>query len=613
MYCSHPLSFKVNRAYLAARERNRVCYPQSTPWPLPIKHDPFWTDAAKSSSLGDPEIQSGIIHILHQHGIYGAVHIVPTMQRQFDGPHKSVLTVSLSTEQGHDAPEETWLQAAKAIHQLLQSNRELDTLVEIVNPDRVNYKTIVSEAVSESDWENFKSVQDQIYQILMCHLKPAFLSMGLYTCREGSDPLRRPCVFVFVKPYCTHDWDGVTSRVKSVLPERLELQFRPAKMEAFTTELEDGRRFNGLPPYGQFEPYIHTGASISASGDRQRSGTLGIFIDLDVSKTSPTTPYGLSAGTHKCVLTCHHNIEPPQHSPLYQEARDHGFPLPSDQYANPDVVYPSHRKLDEAIAAWEEDKVAEQNELDQLPQQGLFSSWSRPRAVVAQMSRIKSYQKQVNLCHQLAARDPIGKVLFSSGVQVANSLGCQANDGLGTVCDVHDHHLKDFAVVKLSALEEPCCNKAPVMRETGPTLHEIQGTTQPHRGMRVFKYGSETGITTGIIQHEAIIMNRSDNPNSFFKAWAIVGHGNSAFSRPGDSGSGITDESKALVGQLHTGSQDAGGALITYMTSIVPIFEHIESAIPGSTVRISPCTPSPSNPSMKAVHNFLLAIYTRLA
>lgn len=595
-------------AYLATSERHRVCWPQTKPWPLPVQST-LRTDDASSSSLTHAELVLAILHILDEYNIPGGVHVVPTRQWRYDESKRNVLTVFLTAEE----TAEDWLHAAKKIHHLLRISGQSDVLVELVNQDRVNFKTIVSESLSESDRNHFRSIRDPIYDILIRELKAAFLSVGLFMCKEGSDTPAIPCVFVFVQPSSTLDWAGVTTHVTDILAGRFGLQYRPGRMEYLVSQPGDGLRPDGLPLPGQFESSIHTGASISASEDQQGSGTLGIFIDLEIDEASINTAYGLSAGINKCVVTCHHNIQPNLTRSDFQEALDHGFPLQSNPYTNMDVVYPAHDKLKTAITALEKDLTADKMDLQNLRKQqepdSKTNSSTAPE-IKYHEALIQTNQKKLDFCRRLQASNRIGRVLFSSGVQVANPSGCGTIDRRGP-CANHDHHLKDFAVIKLST-DTSCSNKAPVSRNIGWRLEEVTGTARPSPGMRVFKYGSQSGITAGEIMDEVYLPRPRIDMQGLFKAWSIVGDAMLPFGVRGDSGSGITNESKALVGQLHTTFMDQRGSSVIYMTSIQHIFDDIKAMIPRSRVGISPYNPPIFESWMGRAHNMLSALYEKL-
>ncbi|KAL8748869.1 MAG: hypothetical protein Q9184_007043, partial [Pyrenodesmia sp. 2 TL-2023] len=313
--------------------------------------------------------------------------------------------------------------------------------------------------------------------------------------KEKSSKAEVPCVFVFVEPGYVYDWGEAALRIRASLGDRFAVQFRPSRACALMHDPERGGSQGLLPP-GRFEPDIHTGASISASDNQDRGGTIGIFVDLVVSWPSQHT-LGLPEGIYKCILTCDQVIRPGR--PIAESAN----PLPFNSTMNPDVVYPSNRKLRDTISALEKDEASEKRDLQDLMRQPAWERRdSRPRETSLCKARIEKYRKQRDACHTLAKRDSIGKVLLSSGLQVTGASECQ-NVGL-VGCDHHDHHLKDFALIKL-AVPGAHYNQAPVMREGGYYLKEMKGITAPVSGSRVFKYGSETGITTGILGDEVFV------------------------------------------------------------------------------------------------------------
>ncbi|KAI4173977.1 MAG: hypothetical protein LQ346_008309 [Caloplaca aetnensis] len=579
-------SVQAIESYLAATESNRVCYPQTIPWPLPVK----WT--GNPNVLATTDLVSRVHQTLQQHNILGTAHVITSLQWRFEEPQRTVLRLYLTAE----GSSESWLPVAREIHQLLPLEAQPDTLVELVNPKQVNYKRIVSTIVPESDHNYFRALRAPGIDGLLRDLGNALLSVGLFMAQEGSSISEVPCVFVFVEPGCLYDWGEAASRVRASLGDRFAVQFRPSRAHALMHDLERGRP-HGLPPPGHFEPNIHTGASISAADDQKRGGTIGIFVDLVVSPSSQQT-LGLPEGIHKCILTCDHVIRPGR--PVSESSN----PLPFNSSANPDVVYPSNRKVSDAIAALEKDMASEERDLQDLILQPASERYeSRAREISPCKAMIKKYRGQLQACYDLAKRHPIGKVLFSSGLQVSGASACGHVGMAG--CNQHDHHLKDCALVKLE-ISRSHYNKAPVMREEGYYLKEMKGIAPPVCGTRVFKYGSETGITTGLLGDEVFV--RRLDVDGLFTAWPIVGDSNTAFSKPGDSASAITNESRALVGQLHSGIEDAEGFMLTYMTSIGPIFAYLEATIPGIQIRLSPYSPPVLESSRNMLSEWLPAL-----
>ncbi|KAI4117489.1 MAG: hypothetical protein LQ338_007545 [Usnochroma carphineum] len=603
--CSQPETMSVTvmvppndrvsiEAYIIESESYRTCYPQVVPWPLPVSQSSVGTDAMVSATSFE-ELLSRLPSILQQYNMPTAAQVIQTWQWQFDEPKQKVMTVLVTADWDPIA----WVGAARAIYNLLRSKCITDTLVELINPERVNYKKIVSTCVSEPDRRYFETIQQSICQIVMHHLKAAFLCMGLFLYAQGSFVSQVPCLFIFVKPGFIFDWETVSTRIIQVLGNRFKLQFRPGRHSAFAAGRGPPMPHGLLAP-GEFESEVRTGTSISTTYNPHSGGTSGIFIDLDVSQTSPATPFGLSAGTSKCLLTCHHVIQPPPGSPDYQEALDYGYPLLSKPLTSPQVVSPSILKLQMAIRALQTLIARDEADLQDLQQQP--SSPACRRNVALLRSETKTSQKRLQFCQQLQLREPIGRVLFST-MHVANTSQCQPIDP--GPCSQHDHSLMDFALIQLRK-HNSHSNKALLLRENGPSLYDVERTAQPTHGMRVFKCGSETGITTGIIHGQYFLLH--DAGLGFYRAWGILGDGGTKFAAPGDSGSGITTESKMLVGQLHSGLLDRASQPLVFMTSIQTIFEGIEATIPSSSVTLSACTPSLLGSSLGKAQNFLLSL-----
>ncbi|KAI4127092.1 MAG: hypothetical protein LQ338_003378 [Usnochroma carphineum] len=294
-----------------------------------------------------------------------------------------------------------------------------------------------------------------------------------------------------------------------VLGKRFKLQFRPGRNEALILtsgpliplgpdddgEFGEFKPSKALPaerfvPHRReesvdFKPRIHTGASISTSNAKNSKGTLGIFVDVKVGPASSHT-YGLSPGVHKCVLTCHHNIEPASDSPDYVAAHSSGFPLVFDQDANPSVVYPAITDVTQAIRNLTHNIAADERQLREHHSKGqLFTcKTSSKEELFGLLSQLQANRKSLRDCQNLQKNGPIGRVVLSSGVQPFNKSGCQLEKpdskstrtaGLRHPCTAHDHHLKDFALIKL-ATGTSYANTAPLVR---PRWR--YDSSQPHR------------------------------------------------------------------------------------------------------------------------------------
>ncbi|KAL9001657.1 MAG: hypothetical protein Q9188_005377 [Gyalolechia gomerana] len=583
-------------SYLAANESSRICYPTTSQWPLPVNRKLIGTEDVENAKISVTilkELNSAAPIILQKHKLFSPAFPVRNWQWKFDDqPKREVLTVYTTA----DWDSAAWLQAAEEIHSLLLSNGVPESTVELINLSRVNYKEITAECVPQADREYYCEIQDSIFKIVMHELKTALVYVGLHMYSEASFVCKKPCLFIFAKPGSVCDWVELSAHLLQVFGDRFQLQFRPGRYVPLAAE-------HGLPPPpGKFDPSLRTGASISRVDDLHRGGTSGIFFDLEVNQTSPRNPSSLAAGVHKTLLTCHHVIAPPEDTADYQEVHKHGYPLLSKPYANPQIVCPSHRKLQERISALEADMAADKADLEKRE-----LSLSR-KAIATLKSEIKTLQKELESRRQLqSSRRPIGQVLFSA-IQVINTTQCQ--DINPTDCKLHDHFLLDLALIQLST-HDLHWNIAPLPRECKSPWYDVTGLAQPLDEMRVFKYGSQTGITSGRLSGQTFFAH--DAGLGWFQGWAIIADDEDRrFSEGGDSASAITTSTGELVGQLHGAVIDPAHKPISCMTPIEPIINFLKARIPNSDVTFSTDTPPVVDSPLGIIQNFVASIGSKL-
>ncbi|KAL9029903.1 MAG: hypothetical protein Q9196_001906 [Gyalolechia fulgens] len=580
--------------YLAADESGRICYPSTTPWPLPVNQKHFNSEDienARMSATIMKELGSGIQKTLRERDLSSTAYLVHNWQWTFDDkPKRKVLTVHTSA----DWDSAAWLRAAEEIHNLLLSNGVLDTTVELINKTRINHKRIIPECVPEADRKYYGEIKGPIFKIVMHELKTALVYIGLHMYSEASLISQTPCLFIFVKPGSVYDWVRLSTHLTQVFGDRFKLQFRPGRYVPFAGEY-------GLPAQGEFDPSLRTGASISRVDDPHRGGTSGVFLNLEVNQASPWTPFSLAAGVHKTLATCHHIIAPPRDTADYQEALEYGYPLPSKPDANPLIVCPSQRKLQESINALEADIAADNADL------GEVGSSPNQKEIATLKSGIKTLQKELQSRRQLQSRTPIGKVLFST-MQVMNPTHCPNSNPAD--CALHDHFLLDMALIHLSTRDAPG-NKAPWHRESSPTgLSNAKGLAEPVYGMRVFKCGSQSQITSGMLSGQSFFADHTGL--GWFQSWTIVGDGDRRFSEGGDLASAVTTKSRELVGQLHGAVVDPAEEPISCMTPMEPIIDYIKARVPNSDLTLSTEIPSLVDSPLGKIQNLVASIGSKL-
>ncbi|KAL8903645.1 MAG: hypothetical protein Q9207_003794, partial [Kuettlingeria erythrocarpa] len=580
--------------YLTQNEACRVCYSTQAPWPLPVHRSLIGIDDIEGASMSR-EIYNDLIpmiqKLLRERHHHLSTHVVHNWQWIFDNEQKRhVVTISTSA----DWDSESWLQAAQDIYRLLRANGlPSDITVELTHERKLNYKKITAEPVPQSDLEFYSKIEKEIFKTILDELKTAFVYAGPHMYSEASSASTQPCLFIFVKPGSVHNWTSLSARLHQVLPDHFKLQFRPGRYVPLAGE-------NGRPFPSEFDSGLRSGASISRMDDHVSSGTSGVFFDLKIDRSPSSTRCNLTPGVYKTLATCHHIIAPLQGTPDYQEALTHGYPLPSNPQGTPQIVSPSHQHVQQSISKLEADIAADMRDME------LFSS---NRTLIASLkSDMKPLQKELQSRRQLLSRAPIGKVLFST-MHVSNKEHCRMNDT--SECWYHDHFLIDVALIQLWTTQNPKWNQAPLLRHGDPMLwydmlDGVQGIAQPQHAMKVFKCGSQTHITSGMLSGHRWVYS---DVLGWFQTWIISALGERSFSVRGDSASLITTQSGIeLVGQLHGNIVDQTGEPLSCMTPIEPIMDWIKTQMPGSELTLSTETPAVIESPLSKIRKFLVSV-----
>ncbi|KAI4179331.1 MAG: hypothetical protein LQ346_007217 [Caloplaca aetnensis] len=585
--------------YLTSNEAGRVCYPTKKPWPLPVHRTLISIEDVEGASMSAEvfnDLSPRIQKMLQERYDHLSTTVVHNWQWIFDDePKRHVVTVYTTA----DWDSGIWLQAVEDIYRLLRANGlPSDTTVELTNESQLNYKKITAEPVPQSDREFYSKIEKGIFKILLDELETALVYAGLHMYSEASSISTLPCLFIFVRPGSVFEWKSLSAKTHQLLPEvHFKLQFRPGRYVPLAREA-------GRPSPSEFDSGLRTGASISRMDDHISSGTSGVFFDLKIDRSPPPTRCNLTPGVYKALATCHHIIEPLEGTPNYQEALSHGYPLPSNPQDTPQVVCPSHQHVQQSISMLEANISANMRDME---------SFSSNRQLMAFLkSDTKTVQEELQSRRQLGSRAPIGKVLFST-MHVSNKGNCRMNDP--SDCWYHDHFLMDVALIQLWTTQNPQKNQAPLLRQGHPmlwfdVLGDVQGIAQPQYAMKVFKCGSESHITSGMLSGQRWICS---DAMGWFQAWFISPLGERSFSVGGDSASLITTQSGAeLVGQLQGGLVDQAGEPLTCMTPIEPIMDFIKAQMPGSELTLSTETPSVVETPLQKIRKFLVSVGSRL-
>ncbi len=141
-------------------------------------------------------------------------------------------------------------------------------------------------------------------------------------------------------------------------------------------------------------------------------------------------------------------------------------------------------------------------------------------------------------------------------------------------------------------------------------LGDVKGIAQPHYGMHVFKSGSQSHITNGMLSGQRWVYS---DVLGWCQAWVISPFGDRPFSIRGDSASLITTQSGVeLVGQLHGGVFDQAGEPVGCMTPIEPIMDMIKARLPGSELTLLTETPAVVESPIGKIRKFLASVGSRL-
>lgn len=554
--------------------------------------------------------QSNILNILNYHGICTRLHVIDCLQWRFPNESEKRRTVTVHTTE--DINRKQWLDAATKIHELFATH-ELDVQVEIYNPQGFHLEEITNEPPCEKDQKDYVSCESHLYHVLDQYLPRSWRDVGLFVCKDTAQKKNVVSVVVFVEENSTHDWIAVAAEITRVLDGRFQWRFQPGCHCLFSPHL---RSAAGFRQDGQFPRDVRSGSTISYA-DSNSMGTIGIFVDLIVPGGSGAV-CGMSPGTHKAVISCHHCTAP---SPTAGSPLDpgpvftQGYPESIDSVDGPHVFSPSifspaRYDLVSSVEYLDAKIEKEQQYLDNI----LCQHGTSTDRISASRDEIMELQKTLAQCKgRQCCNAPIGKVLASSGLHVQD-LRCDLmgkshsmlQDGIKADTFVddcplhHQHHLHDFAIISLD-IESHAVNEAPPGYLGGKKPILIDSTALPIKNSIVFKHGGRTDVTQGTVkdytlvnreitfEQSSIVDDESVNKKELrFRAWRVVSTDQSTpFALPGDSGSGVNNENKQLVAQIHSGFCDGRSVPVTYMNAIDEVFRDAEMKMPGVRIRLS--------------------------
>ena len=554
--------------------------------------------------------QSNIFNILNHHGIRTRLHVVDCLQWRFPNESEKRRTVTIHTTE--DINHKQWLDAATKIHELFATS-ELDVQVEVYNPQGLHFKEITNEPPCENNQEDYSSCESHLYHVLDQYLPRSWRDIGLFVCKDTAQKKNIVSVVVFVEENSTHDWIAAAAEITRVLDGRFQWRFQPGCHRFFSLKL---RSEAGFREDGQFPPDVRSGSTISYD-DSKSSGTIGVFVDLIVSGGSGAV-CGMSPGTHKAVISCHHCTAPLpiSGSPLDPESVfTQGYPESIDSVDgpymfSPSIYSPARYDLVTSIECLDAKIKEEKQYLNNIHCQHRTST----DRISASQDEIMELQKRLAQCKgRQCCEASIGKVIASSGLYVQD-LGCELmershtflQDGIkaDTFVDYcpmqHKHYLHDFAIISLNN-ESHAVNEAPPGNLGGKKSILIDSTALPIKNSVVYKHGGRTDVTQGIVkdytlvnseitfEKSSIVDNESVNTKELrFRAWRVVSEDQSRpFADSGDSGSGVNNENKQLVGQIHSCFCDGRSVPVTYMNAIDEVFRDAEMKMPGVRIKLS--------------------------
>jgi hypothetical protein len=461
-----------------------------------------------------------------------------------------------------------------AIREMLASHNMSDIPVEVYDRRKIDHGEMFAIDPDEPGVAPYKAVRGQIIQLLFKELDCNWNAISLFHVGRLGESAS-PAIVVMVPPRLQHDWDGLETRIKSLLPQcdamtSLNVRIFPGGKRQLNDLNILGSR--GVSYGGRInnECLPKMGWSINRKG-REGSGTLGGFLTLNIR-----------GKCHQGFLTCHHVISSDQ-----REDRQ------GILYSDPDEEKP----VVESLAT--EDVVVTKNDLretieysESLLEDNRISIQRRQWAQKPPSEGLESIQascvETIRSCNcKLVKLDKmpmtLGRVLLSSGCALANR-----------------RTILDWAFVELAKpLEETIFlpNVLPPI-STGmraanygrvtvqkPSCGVARGLDSIVPGEWYFKCGRTTDMTAGICNGvEVNCPYKGKEGPQCTEEYAIMGKKQKgkreedvAFCEAGDSGAFVFNARGELCGLLYgsfSGGYEEGqcvdAGLVTCMTQILP-------------------------------------------
>lgn len=500
----------------------------------------------------------------------------------------------------------SWATIRDEIHIFLQRSGFNSVQVELLDPQKAFIPALFPQPPSTDSIRQYESVRDRLGRLLFRYLGMSWVSMSLYRLGSSKDSAV-PTIVIFVPPYAYCDWQHLevvmNDVVKSVLSEGQTLGI----------EYLSGRvSYSGDDRFSASHYSMHPGlgASIGVEGIGS-SGTMGGFVNLKVGSK-----------THFGFLTNHHvaaaRAKDPEKASAAKSADASqldivGFEYSQDTEARPRIMCPSE---DDKLA-WRQKVTKEiegaQVSLDDFEKQQLAQAEAgksahpgaeKKRTYLLTLLRI--LQEELETVDNLPIN--VGRPLVSSGAAISK-----------------DGSYIDWAFVEMPlALHEklqhegqyvnrlPSPRHASLVKADFPTRFVQTATvsdasTPPDelsslcavkfgamkKGQVYFKQGRTSAITVGYCNGTEVDLNQNDHvqydedgkkhhmKETVARQLLIVSVEREMgqliqFSKPGDSGSLIIDETGRVCGLLsgqHTGicnsRNDVGAGLVTCMTDVL--------------------------------------------
>ena len=588
--------------YLYRADRYRLT---TDSWPLPLPLRRSEPDAATMERFDKlkPAIWEKLDLIMNDQYIY---RLCDSWKQSYYQEHHKVTTCLITVVQGPDHSS-SWSTIRDEIHSLLQESGLESVEVEIMDRRYAFMPSLFPQRPFTGSVQVYESVRDDLAALLFRHLDSAWVSMSLFQLGSSKD-VAIPTIVVFVRPFTECDWQHLELIMNAIvapkLPEgrNLGIEFLPGKI---SNDID-----HASAPKASMYPGM--GASIGVEGT-DSSGTMGGFVNLKVGSK-----------IHFGVLTNHHVVAPKTPGQEKPTAAEHeaasklaivGYEYSQDIEARPRIMYPSEpdvldmrKKITgrienymNLIRGWEQTQQ----------ERAIGGARAIPRIERNRTTYLEMVEKQQK---ELASLDqwPInmGRVLVSSG----NSIG-------------RDRSIIDWAFVETPlALREALRRKARDVNRLPSPLHpslekanythsyalalSIPGPYSPSasdpnerfyavnfgamkKGQLYFKQGRTSAITVGvcngtetdIVQNGPVRYDEDGKEHSMqgkcARTWLIISMEKDQgspipFSKPGDSGSFVIDESGKVCGLLfgeHTGLcgkwENVSSGTVTCMTDVL--------------------------------------------